>query len=450
MSGKSWHPQFYMKQGFSEDEAKRLASAASSEARVVMQEKGIKHTSWKSRSYWLNKGFKEAEVDAILNFDLNRYDQQECSRLFGSRAALVYDTRQINLARVSRVSPFSREFWMKKGMTEQEADFKRNSMRPIRPEYWICQGYSESEANIKAAETKAANNKKGATASGNRPKESIQKSSKRCVEYYLARGYDLQEATQLVSEAQATFSLVKCVSKHGPLEGYQIWLNRQIKWQNSLKSKLPQDIEKMNKKKNAYRLELFDSVDRAIDIWNNGRNTNLVKTLSEFDSIVKNKINNGFFHTTIEWFFDMQVPQVQKQILDLDLDQFKARYGDLFYTIPPQVESRVNWHRKTKKTGDGFLRSSLEIYFYDMFFKNKLDTKFKLHVDKRYPDSSFRYDFMLTQLCNNNTLYVEVCPLLHNPYYEQYTEKMLTKRTLFNCHLLSSKTDIDIFIKGLN
>ena len=165
---------------------------------------------------------------------------------------------------------------------------------------------------------------------------------------------------------------------------------------------------------------------------------------------VKNKINNGFFHTTIEWFFDMQVPQVQKQILNLDIDQFKDRYGDLFYTIPPQVGSKVNWHRKTKKTGDGFLRSSLEIYFYDMFFKNKLDTKFKLSVDKRYPNSSFRYDFMLTQVSNNHILYVEICPLLYNPYYEQYTTKMLTKKSLFNCHLLSSKTDIDTFIKGLN
>ena len=286
MSGKSWHPQFYIKQGFSEDEAKRLASKASAEARVVMQEKGIKHISWKSRSYWLNNGFKEAEVDAILNFDLNRYDQQECSRLFGSRAALVYDTRQINLARVPRVSPFSREFWIKKGMTEQEADFKRNSMRPIRPEYWICQGYSESDANIKAAETKAANNKKGATSSGNRPKESIRKSSRRCVDYYLDRGYSLEESTQCVSYAQATFSLSKCVSKHGPLEGYQIWLNRQIKWQNSLKSKSSQDTVIMNKKKNAYRLELFESVDSAIDTWNNSRNTNLVKTLSEFDTVV--------------------------------------------------------------------------------------------------------------------------------------------------------------------
>jgi len=356
MSGKSWHPQCYIKQGFSEDEAKRLASEASAEARVVMQDKSIKHTSWKSRSYWLNKGFTDAEVNALLNFDLNRYDQQECSRLFGSRAALVYATRQIHLARVPRISPFSREFWMKKGMTKQEADFKRNSMRPIRPDYWINQGYSESDACITAAEVKDTNNKKGATASGNRTKESIRKSSNRCVDYYLDRGYSLEESTQIVSHAQATFSLSKCVSNHGLLEGYQIWLNRQIKWQNSLKSKSSQDTAIMNKKKNAYRLELFESVDSAIDTWNNSRNTNLVKTLSEFDAIIKNKINNGFFHTKLDWFFNMQVPQVQKQILNLDIDQFKARYGDLFYTIPPQVESKVNWHRKTKKP---------EMDFYD-------------------------------------------------------------------------------------
>ena len=46
---------------------------------------------------------------------------------------------------------------MNKGMTEEEADYKRNSIRPIRKEYWMERGYSEEDAEKKAKECKRSN-----------------------------------------------------------------------------------------------------------------------------------------------------------------------------------------------------------------------------------------------------------------------------------------------------
>lgn len=63
--------------------------------------------------------------------------------------------------RKKRLSPFGKEFWINKGYSDAEANYKRNSIRPIKKEYWMEQGYSIADAEIKAAEVKSINNKKG-------------------------------------------------------------------------------------------------------------------------------------------------------------------------------------------------------------------------------------------------------------------------------------------------
>ena len=53
-----------------------------------------------------------------------------------------------------RLSPYSIEFWTSKGMSNEDAEYKRNSLRPIRKEYWIERGYTEDKAIVIAQETK--------------------------------------------------------------------------------------------------------------------------------------------------------------------------------------------------------------------------------------------------------------------------------------------------------
>ena len=150
------------------------------------------------------------------------------------------------------LSPYSREFWMTKinpqtktYYTETEADFERNSRRPIYKEYWMKLGYLEQDAIIKANETKNKNIWKGVE----KKKESIEISkytSKRCKEYWIIKGYSEEDAKKLVSKEQATFSLEKCIKKYGEENGRKIWLERQQKWHKSYKksnfSKISQEL----------------------------------------------------------------------------------------------------------------------------------------------------------------------------------------------------------------
>ena len=49
-------------------------------------------------------------------------------------------------------------------------------------------------------------------------------------QYYINKGYSEEEAIELLKERQTTFSLEKCISKYGEVDGYNRWMKRQEKW----------------------------------------------------------------------------------------------------------------------------------------------------------------------------------------------------------------------------
>ncbi len=50
------------------------------------------------------------------------------------------------------------------------------------------------------------------------------------IEYYLNKGMSQTEATAALKERQTTFSLEKCIMRHGEIEGTKKWKDRQDKW----------------------------------------------------------------------------------------------------------------------------------------------------------------------------------------------------------------------------
>lgn len=151
------------------------------------------------------------------------------------------------------ISPYSRLFWTSKinpntgkYYTEDEADYERNSRRPIRKEYWIRKGYSIEESEILALETKNKNNNKGAEKSKEIDLEIRKITNEKCIEYWINLGYSKNGAKRKVSERQSTFSLEKCIEKYGEEIGRQRWIDRQEKWHKSYKksnfSKISQQL----------------------------------------------------------------------------------------------------------------------------------------------------------------------------------------------------------------
>lgn len=76
-------------------------------------------------------------------------------------------------------------------------------------------------------------------------------SSSTNVKYWMKLGFNEEESKQKVRERQITFSLEKCIEKYGKEAGTKRWEARQAKWQNTLKSKSPEEIAEINKKKAA-------------------------------------------------------------------------------------------------------------------------------------------------------------------------------------------------------
>jgi len=340
---------------------------------------------------------------------------------------------------MKRLSPFSKDFWIKKGYTESEAEYKRNSIRPIRKEYWLEKGHSEEEAIEKAKETKANNNKKGANKSAKRSIEDMRKGSPRCKEYWLEKGYSEEESNIKISDFQAHGSLESFTKKYGIVEGYNKWKKRQIKWQNTLKSKSKQEIDNINNKKSSIRLDLYNDLDEAIDILSKTRNMKLFKTPHELaDHIIElSKENPYILYMTFEKYYEERVSKIQKNIFenaDLDLSPLE----NIFNASKRFIISTGNKQAYRKWASEGLLRSSYEIYFYDMIKQKKPNIDIK--IDEKYPSSNMRFDFLL-----DNNIFIEICPMIHTD--EKYKHKMNFKKKIFDCVLLSSIEEIDTFIE---
>ena len=208
------------------------------------------------------------------------------------------------------MSPFSREHWLQKinpetgqNYTIAEADFKRNSIRPIRKEYWMIKGYSEEEAIDLAKSAKAKNNANGRTKAS--------KYAMRTIGYYLVRGYNEPEARLLLKEAQTTFSLEKLIKKHGEKQGTKLWQARQDKWQATLNAKPLEEQERINQAKvwksgsssKISRL-LFEEIHQDGSRWGKRTETNLGEMMIRLSDKKRAMIDFSFGTKLIEFYGD--------------------------------------------------------------------------------------------------------------------------------------------------
>lgn len=84
------------------------------------------------------------------------------------------------------------------------------------------------------------------------------------IQYYINKGYSIDESEELLKERQRTFTLDKCIEKHGKKIGKDVWHLRQEKWQKSL-------LENGNIKCGYSKVsqELFQELLKSYDVVNN-------------------------------------------------------------------------------------------------------------------------------------------------------------------------------------
>lgn len=186
-----------------------------------------------SKKFWIDRGWSEEE--AVIKVSLISKKGSDSAKLNSKN-------------KPHSNSPMKIEFWINKGMTLEEAKFKTNSFRKFKKEYWINKGFSEEEAILKVSEFQKNNSSKLVKKRKENP-ERYSDVSDMQLKYWLKKGFSEEEAKSAVKERQQTFTLEKCIQRHGKEEGTKKWKERQEKWQNTLNSKSKEEKVRINKSK---------------------------------------------------------------------------------------------------------------------------------------------------------------------------------------------------------
>lgn len=165
-----------------------------------------------SKEFWVNRG----------------YTDEEATRK-------QFEIQSNNSKRVKNRLGKSKENLRKKGYTEEE--IKKICLTMANMEFWTDRGYSEEEA-VEKVRSHQSNAAKYVDF-----EKRILPTNK---EYWITRGYSEEDSIKMVSERQKTFSKEKCIGKYGKELGIEIWKSRQEKWMKNYKksnfSKISQDL----------------------------------------------------------------------------------------------------------------------------------------------------------------------------------------------------------------
>jgi hypothetical protein len=173
-------------------------------------------------NYYLVRGW--TEIDAKLAI----------SNIQKSNNAKIQRKRKENPENYKKIlSPYTVDFWIKKGFSEEESIDKIKECRPNNHNYWIKKGYSISEADAKVSLFQKEMSAKLSTKRLESPMnyDGILTTQ---TEYWKKRGYSIEESFAIVKERQTTFTLDKCILKHGITKGTIVFNDRQRKWLKSL------------------------------------------------------------------------------------------------------------------------------------------------------------------------------------------------------------------------
>jgi len=201
-------------------------------------------------------------------------DSKEClgkTRATGTYEFLMYkynlskdeSIKLMNERALDRGKKIKSGLW--KSFEKNENFFKEKSRQSIN--FWLKRGYSEEESNKISNEIQ---------------KNIIEKTSKKRHEnkhlyldvnptqlaYWLKRGYSDEESKKKISDRQKTFTLEKCIEKHGEIEGLKIWNERQRKWSEKIEEKYKNgDFVKFRKDMTSSpENELFKSLVEKLNI----------------------------------------------------------------------------------------------------------------------------------------------------------------------------------------
>lgn len=192
--------------------------------------------------------FTEEQLNEIFVMYKENFEaSQTIAKKFNVDTSVIIKRLKDYNIKIPKGSPYNKQYWVERGMSENDAVKHIKTLRPVNKEYWIKLGYSEEEAILQVEGQKLVSLRGCIAKYGDVEGRKIWDSRKdkrsedaklgsANIQYWLNKGYNESEAKIKLSERQRTFSKEKCIEKYGEIEGLKKFTERQNKWFKSLSS----------------------------------------------------------------------------------------------------------------------------------------------------------------------------------------------------------------------
>jgi hypothetical protein len=283
-----------------------------------------------------------------------------------------------------RITVRTKEYWIKKGLTEEEASKKIHEFSCWCKEYWIKKGLTEEEASKKIKEIQKENNKK--VNQKTKPKayetklkllqndglteeeaklyviKNIRKNSCWCKEYWIKKGLTEEEASKKIKEIQTNNALkVDNKNKTKPYE-IKTWIDRGLSEKEA--------EEKINQIKDSQNIYKIFSEKKLNDVISKRNHTYYSKTKTKRQKI--NKSRGKTKQQLIEKFGKEYVRELCLKRGKSRQNSFYRRYSKISEKFFNELQKNINeelfygekekWIKYNKNKG----------FYVDLLYNNKI------------------------------------------------------------------------------
>jgi hypothetical protein len=190
--------------------------------------------------------FSEEDINKMVKmYVLDFESTKTIAERFNVDSSVVVNRLKKNDIKIPKGSAYSKEYWLKRGMKEEIIEEHIKTLRPVNKEFWVKRDFSEEDSLLQIEGQKLVSlrgciarfgEKEGTKIWDDREikRSEAGKKGSANLQYWVNKGYTLDEAKIKRSERQSTFSKEICIEKYGEEEGLKRFTKRQNKWQKSL------------------------------------------------------------------------------------------------------------------------------------------------------------------------------------------------------------------------
>lgn len=286
-------------------------------------------------------------------------------------------------------SPMNLNFWIKRGLKEEESLFKIKSQRKMNIEYWISKGFSKEDSEIKRSEYQSEQAYKFQKKKLNNP-ELYDDIHDNQVNYWIKRGYSIDEAIKNISVRQSTFSKNICINKYGYDLGIKIWKERQDKWIESLSTSEYNlsDGKAVPIKDKLIKYKIEETID-SLTL----NNRNLYKKLFKECVTIEEFINSygDYFKNDND---EISLYRILRPIMSLKIlhEYYNTNKEHILSLLIPKISRVKQKYSYISWINNHICRSDAEYIIANFLLKNDINYIY----EKRYENSKMKCDFYLT------------------------------------------------------